>query len=800
MSTMVRHQSPPPRTTRTSSRNTLQLDQQIENSARDLLKALKAKKATPLQDQAAVNTPRRSAGKPKSKPSLDSALAVLLPLLEKSPHAGEALHQVESPMEDTEEEKEDGGDSDSGPTTRRSRHAPRRIVLDETWACDTPYRRMSASRKNAKLWENILSPSTSSLPSDTTSISAKASASVVPSVSPSSASLCLSSSPLLASTPQHSPSRKATGSAMRVRVATAKRGKPFRRQSAQRPSGYPPSFDLLDKPPVGWKHPLGTYGCIKESRCNSDGGEISDREVMVERSSRDEGDAGSDAVMESRTRRRIQTPDSSDSEEEDVLTASLLKPWRMSGSLGRSRLSTSSSSSPASPELSRQQETSPSILATHGYTAEPVESDILADILQINIISDDESMQSATEDGEPCLEGVMETDKSPSASQNEQVATPLNAMDTAPRPQTENELEKARQKVEALCRSYTIAPEKLSATSQFEGGEVTESAMDRRSNQDDIGREDGEIPDVAMDEDNPQSTPGTEEGEIVENIQEKDNTLGVKETENQCNIRSVAIVGDTSPFERVKAIMQRLPPLPSTIVSPQYPSPPIYPMQQPWQYPPPSYYLGSTAMPGTGYFGPYGPCGPYYNYYQRYLCDYTEQQEYADAHSLSDWTCVPYRQLQEQTNDRLPKSGERGTHTVQSPEPPFERPSSSESTPGPSSASPSVASPEGCPSLPLKRPRHDPVTPPSQAPVLTAPRLPISFLTTSEPLSNDDGIVKQSANETVAFISATAKPRKLLMLEKLAADQNKIKRMAKLSKEMLEKQKELIQQSSKDAW
>ncbi|KAF9981941.1 hypothetical protein BGZ75_006697 [Mortierella antarctica] len=568
--------------------------------------------------------------------------------------------------------------------------------------------------------------------------------------------------------------------------------------------------------------------------------------------------------MESRTRRRIQTPDSCGSEEEDVLTASLLEPWRMSGSLGRSRLSTSSSMSPASPELSRQQETSPSNLVTHGYTA-ALESDILADILQINIISDDESMQSAAEDGEPgepCLEGVMETGKSPSASQSEQVATPLNAMDTAPRPQTEDELEKARQSVEALCRSYTIVPENLSATSQFEEGEVAESAMNRNSTQDDIGREDGEIADVAMDEDNPQSTPGTEEGEIVENIQEKDNTHDVTEAENQCNIRSVANVGDTSPFERVKAIVQRLPPSPSTIVSPHYSSSPIYPMQQPWQYPPPSYYSGPTAMPGTGYFGPCGPYGPYYNYHQRYFCDYTEQQEYADAHSLSNWTCVPYRQIQEQMNDRLPKSGERGTHTVQSPEPPFERHSSSESTPGPSSASPSVASPEGCvlplfvsplppgphpplftpplppgrplftpplpqgprpslfvpplpqgprpispspspslqSSLPLKRPHHDLVTPPSQAPVLTAPRLPISFFTASEPLSNDDGIVKQSADKTVALISPPAKPRKLLMLEKLAADQNKIKRMAALSREMLEKQKELIQQPSKDAW
>ncbi|CAO3565303.1 unnamed protein product [Mortierella alpina] len=889
MSSRVHHSSTQPWTTKNKVHNTRQLQQQIEkNSARQLVEAMKAQKAAALQEQAAANIPRTSNGNPKSDPSLNNALAVLSPLLGKPPLSGDPLHDVELPRALETVEDEDGDDdSDSGPTTQRSRHAPRRIVLDESWASDRPCkRRMSASRKNARLWQNILS-APPSLPSSSVSTSATASASVSASALPPSSPSPLPSSTLpLPSLQQTSTSSKATGTTMGSRVPSAKRGRPFRRPSERRPAGLPPSFDLLDKPPAGWKHPLGTYGRIQGSSCNSEGIEvIHDSDDRVERSRRVEGDYESQKVMEASAtltsileskpnqaedqpctdgfvasiekrsrRRRPQTPDSSDSEE-DQLTASLLEPWRKSGSLGRSRASTSSRMSPdTAAQQSRQQETSPREL--HGYMTGLQGGDTLAKAFQLSIHSEDEPMQSAAEDnGETYLKGDMAMDRRSLSEQRELTATPPKAVDAAPRPQSEDELEKARQRVEELCRSYIIIPEAPSDSSQPEKGEIVEVVMDGHSARD---GEDNEIAIMDMDEDSSQSTPGTEVGETAENTLNKDNI----ETEDDSNTLVMTNNIHISPFERIKALAQRIPPSPSMINRQKFQCHPVCPMQHQWPYPPPTYYPGPIQIPHQGYHVPYGPCVPFYNYRQVPFNGYTEQP-YVDTHTPSSWACVPYRREQHATDHQLPEGGECDLRSptpgrdvaVQSPGHPFGRQSSSESTPRLSSASPSVASPEHClptsfvpppppgprppswtpplppgprpPSLtppPPQDPRpspfvpplrqsspptsaaacpglqpsllphplqHDPVSPPDKALVMVAPRLSVSPLTTPEPLSRD-ATAEQSADETVAAPVPPAKFRKLAMREKLMLDQNKIKRIADLSKQMLEKQERLI--------
>ncbi|KAF9282550.1 hypothetical protein BGZ68_005888 [Mortierella alpina] len=528
-------------------------------------------------------------------------------------------------------------------------------------------------------------------------------------------------------------------------------------------------------------------------------------------------DNATNVETESRTK-RFRTPDSSDSEE-DELTASLLAPWRKSGSLSRSRLSTSNSMSPVTHELSCQLD-----------AAKP---QTLTDRFKLSIYSDDESisMQSAAEDGELGLEVAMETDETQPASQSKQDVTFSRDMGTIPELQTEDELEEARQRVEALCRSYTIVSENLASASQLQEEEIV---------------------DMDLDKDNPQSALIIEGGKVAEVRTKKDDTHGALETNDQCIIPYLANTADTSPFERVKAIAQKIPPTPSMVVSRKFPSPPVQALQQPWQFPTSAYYSSPTAMPDPGYYVPYGPG---YDSHQHYHCGFTEQQEYADTNSPTNWACVPYRQEQEDANYRLPIGGGRNSHTltpstdatVETPEPPFERLSSSESTPGPSSEPSSTASPERCapplfvpplppgprptmfipplppgprpplftpplpqgppplsvPPLPLAasltpaspspslHPSHnDTATSLNKSLVLTAPRIPVSPLTTPEP-SSSDGTVKQPADKTMASASPPARFRQVLM-NKFTLDQSKIKKMAEISKEMLKKQEQLI--------
>ncbi|KAF9944892.1 hypothetical protein BGZ70_004248 [Mortierella alpina] len=297
---------------------------------------------------------------------------------------------------------------------------------------------------------------------------------------------------------------------------------------------------------------------------------------------------------------------------------------------------------------------------------------------------------------------------------------------------------------------------------------------------------------MGMDEDSSQGTPGTEDGGIAELTLKKDNV----ETEGNYNILVVADTTHTSPFERIKALAQRIPPSPSMINRQRFPCPPVYPMQHIWPYPPPppAYYPGPAQMPHQGYHVPYGPCVPYYDYRQVPFNGYSEYQQYVDTHSPGSWACVPYRREQHATDHSLPGGSERDLHpptpdrdvAAQSPGQSFERQSSSESTPRLSSASPSMASPEQCLAA-----LFVPPLPPGEPLAVTAPRLSVSPLSTPEPLSHD-GTVEKSADKTIASPSPPARFRKPTMKEKFTLDQNKIKRIAEISKQMLEKQERLI--------